>query len=82
MTEFSFDLQLFGGHGGGSSSAAEDIKSSAAGATNVTTGAENLTAATKSKFKNAMNRRATDKTGNTVEANDALASLRKTLLGE
>lgn len=83
--EFSFDLQLFGG-GGGSGSSAPEVKTSAPGANQVATGAENLSTATRKKFKDAMTRRSTDKTVNSVQMgggdNSVAGQIKKAFLGE
>lgn len=82
--EFNFDLQLFGGGGGGGS--APEVKNSAPGANQVATGAENISTATRKKFKDAMNRRATDKTANSVQMsggdNSLAGQIKKAFLGE
>lgn len=85
MMDFDFDIQLFGGGGGGGgSSSASEVKSSAPGSTAGAT-IDSATAGSRQsvrdKLAKAMNRKATVKTGNNVNA-DALNQLKKQLLGE
>lgn len=85
MTEYIFDLQLFGGGGGGG----HTIKTSAAGSTQAAT-IENATAGarqeTRDKLAKAYNRASTNKTNNNVQFaagdNSIVGQVRKALLGE
>jgi len=89
MTEYIFDLQLFGGGGGGS---AHVVKASAPGSTQAAT-IENATAGarqeTRDKLAKAYNRASTNKTATvkqgvlTAGNADSIASqVKKALLGE